>query len=174
MKKRIMIVMGEIFIYGLICSSTGWTYIAKASWYGSYFHGRTTANGEKYNMYCSSTAAYKTLPFETRVKVTNLRNGQSIVVRINDRGPYIFGREFDLSYAAAKKIDLAKNGVELVKIKVLKAESIFYPYRIRKGNTLWRLFGPNWPIIAQINKVSPRELKPGMKLLVPYHWDEIF
>ena len=87
-----------------------------ASWYGGYFHGRTTANGEKYNMW-SLTAAHKTLPFGTRVKVTNARNGDSVVVRINDRGPFVAGRIIDLSKAAANEIGIS--GIGQVKVTVL-------------------------------------------------------
>ena len=78
------------------------------SWYGSYFHGRTTANGETYNMY-GNTAAHKTLPFGTKLLVCY--NGCA-VVRINDRGPYVGGRQLDLSYAAASQIGLTYPGVD--------------------------------------------------------------
>ena len=78
------------------------------SWYGSYFHGRTTANGETYNMY-GNTAAHKTLPFGTKLLVCY--NGCA-VVRINDRGPYIGGRQLDLSYGAASNIGLTYPGVD--------------------------------------------------------------
>lgn len=74
-----------------------------AAWYGPGFHGRRTANGERYDMY-GFTAAHLTLPFNTRVKVTNLRTGQSVVVRINDRGPFTQRFIIDLSYGAAKAI----------------------------------------------------------------------
>ena len=87
-----------------------------ASWYGGYFHGRTTANGEKYNQW-AMTAAHKTLPFGTRVKVTNTRNGDSVIVRINDRGPFIAGRIIDLSKAAAN--DIGMSGVAPVKVAIL-------------------------------------------------------
>ena len=86
-----------------------------ASWYGSYFHGRTTANGETYNMY-GITAAHKTLPFGTELRVCY----QGCVdVRINDRGPYIGQRELDLSYGAAKAIGLVEPGVATVSISYL-------------------------------------------------------
>ena len=86
-----------------------------ASWYGSYFHGRTTANGETYNMY-GITAAHKTLPFGTELRVCY----QGCVdVRINDRGPYIGARELDLSYGAAKAIGLVEPGVATVSITYL-------------------------------------------------------
>ncbi len=93
-----------------------------ASWYGSDFHGKLTSNREIYNMH-ALTAAHKTLPFGVYVRVTNLNNGKSIVVRINDRGPFIKGRIIDLSYAAAKKLGLDISGVAPVKIKVLKKYS---------------------------------------------------
>ncbi|CAA6809763.1 MAG: Rare lipoprotein A precursor [uncultured Sulfurovum sp.] len=95
--------------------------IGKGSWYGKKFHGRKTANGERYNMY-AYTAAHKTLPFGTVVKVTNLRNKRSVTVRINDRGPYIRGRIIDLSYLAAKKLGYVNKGVTKLKVKVLYRE----------------------------------------------------
>ena len=92
--------------------------IGKGSWYGKRFQGKRTANGERYNMY-SYTAAHRTFPFNSMVKVTNLKNGRSIIVRINDRGPYHRGRIIDLSYLAAKKLGYAKKGVAKLKIKLL-------------------------------------------------------
>ncbi|MXO83917.1 septal ring lytic transglycosylase RlpA family protein [Altererythrobacter aestiaquae] len=89
-----------------------------ASYYGKRFHGRRTANGERFNMN-AMTAAHKTLPFGTKVRVTNPRNGKSVVVRINDRGPFIRGRTIDLSRAAAKKVGIVQRGhgtVELAKV----------------------------------------------------------
>ena len=92
--------------------------IGKASWYGSDFHGRLTASGEVYDM-GGLTAAHRRLPFGRQVKVTNLHNGKSVIVRINDRGPYKFGRIIDLSYAAAKRLKMVKKGIVLVKIELL-------------------------------------------------------
>ena len=89
-----------------------------ASWYGGNFHGRKTANGETYNMN-AWTAAHKTLPFGTRVRVTNTRNGDTVDVRINDRGPFIAGRIIDLSRAAAADIGVTSTGVAPVKITIL-------------------------------------------------------
>ncbi|MFV0531332.1 MAG: septal ring lytic transglycosylase RlpA family protein [Flavobacteriales bacterium] len=91
----------------------------KASWYGPGFHGRLTANGERYNMNGVS-AAHKTLRFGTKVKITNVANGKSIIVRINDRGPYITGRQFDLSKGAFKKIASVSKGVIKIKYEILK------------------------------------------------------
>jgi rare lipoprotein A (peptidoglycan hydrolase) len=91
---------------------------AVASWYGWEFHGRKTANGETYNMY-DHTAAHKTLPFGTIVRVTNLRTGRQKVVRINDRGPFIAGRDIDLSYATARDLGMLESGVEDVRLEIL-------------------------------------------------------
>lgn len=89
-----------------------------ASWYGGKFHGRLTANGERYNKNGIS-AAHKTLPFGTRVRVRNLNNGRTIEVRINDRGPFVKGRIIDLSKGAAKKIDMIQDGVVPVELTIL-------------------------------------------------------
>lgn len=93
--------------------------VGMASWYGEEYHGRRTANGEVYNMY-ALTAAHRYLDFNTRVRVTNLQNGRSVVVRINDRGPFKRGRIIDLSYAAASKLDMVEAGVRKVRLEVLR------------------------------------------------------
>ncbi|MBD3392374.1 MAG: septal ring lytic transglycosylase RlpA family protein [Chitinivibrionales bacterium] len=90
-----------------------------ASYYGPGFHGKKTANGERFNMY-RMTAAHKTLPFGTRVRVTNLDNGKSVIVRINDRGPYKKGRIIDLSKGAAKKIGMIGTGTARVRLQILR------------------------------------------------------
>ncbi len=90
-----------------------------ASFYGAKFNGRRTASGEKFTN-STLTAAHKTLPFGSKVQVTNLRNGKSVVVRINDRGPFVKGRIIDLSKAAAKKIGLNGAGTSRVELFVLK------------------------------------------------------
>lgn len=91
-----------------------------ASWYGPGFHGRRTANGEVYDQY-ELTAAHRTLPLGTRVMVTSLANGRAVEVRINDRGPYVGGRVIDLSYAAARVLDMIGPGVMPVQVAVLDA-----------------------------------------------------
>lgn len=95
----------------------GHTEFGAASWYGRKFHGRKTASGEVFDMYKVS-AAHKTLPLFSTVRVVNLENGREISVRINDRGPFISGRLIDLSYAAAKRLGMVKNGVVPVRIVV--------------------------------------------------------
>ncbi|MCL4549542.1 MAG: septal ring lytic transglycosylase RlpA family protein [Bacteroidetes bacterium] len=87
-----------------------------ASWYGPRFHGRLTANGEIYNQ-MALTAAHKSLPFGTVLKVTNIRNGKSVIVRINDRGPYIDGRDLDLSKGTAQALGMISRGVIKVTVK---------------------------------------------------------
>jgi len=89
-----------------------------ASWYGPDFHGRPTSNREIYDMY-DLTAAHKSLPFGTRVMVTNLLNGKTVQVRINDRGPFVAGRIIDLSYAAARLLDLIGPGTAPVRMEIL-------------------------------------------------------
>jgi rare lipoprotein A len=92
-----------------------------ASWYGTVFNGRQTASGETYDMY-DMTACHPTLPFGTRVRVVNMRNQRSVIVRITDRGLLYNGRIMDLSYAAAQKLDMLRNGVAPVKIQILARE----------------------------------------------------
>lgn len=92
-----------------------------ASWYGPGFHGRRTASGERYNMW-KMTAAHKELPFGTVVKVTNKENEKSVIVKINDRGPFKPGRVIDLSKAAAKEIGLLRSGVAMVVVEILTDE----------------------------------------------------
>jgi rare lipoprotein A len=93
--------------------------IGRASWYGAPFHNRRTSNGEVYDMN-AMTAAHRTLPLGTIVRVTNVKTGNSAVVRITDRGPFIQGRILDLSFAAAKKVDVWGPGIATVKVEVLQ------------------------------------------------------
>lgn len=103
----------------LTSCSQKFTQEGKASFYADKFNGRKTANGETFRN-SKLTAAHKTLPFGTKVKVINKSNGKSVKVRINDRGPFVAGRIIDLSKKAAKKINLDKAGVAEVKIKYKK------------------------------------------------------
>lgn len=98
--------------------SIGDSFSGIASWYGPNFHNKKTSNGEYYNMY-DMTAAYKTLPMNTMLKVTNLENDKQIVVRINDRGPFVKSRIIDLSNEAAHRIDMVKKGTAPVRIEVI-------------------------------------------------------
>jgi rare lipoprotein A len=94
--------------------------IGMASYYGAAFHDRVTASGERFDTR-AMTAAHRTLPFGTRVRVTNLQNGRTVVVRINDRGPFVKGRVLDLSRAAARELRLLARGTERVRLEVLAA-----------------------------------------------------
>ena len=100
--------------------SAGYTAEGNASWYGIPFHGRHASNGEIYDMH-KLTAAHRTLPFDTMVRVTNLTNGKSTVVRITDRGPFIENRIIDLSMAAAREIESIGPGVVPVRLEILSA-----------------------------------------------------
>jgi rare lipoprotein A len=94
-----------------------------ASYYADRYHGRKTASSEVFDVN-AMTAAHRTLPFGTRVRVTNVNNGRSVVVRINDRGPFVAGRVIDLSPAAARRIDMINDGVAPVKLEVLGGQDI--------------------------------------------------
>jgi rare lipoprotein A len=111
-------VEGQQEMYGLTPSKK--KLFGLASWYGGYFHGRTTANGEKYNQ-DELTVAHKSLPFNTFLQVTNLKNGNSVIVRVNDRGPYIPPRSLDLSREAARCINSETTGVVPYKAVILQS-----------------------------------------------------
>ncbi|OFY67551.1 MAG: hypothetical protein A3H98_03440 [Bacteroidetes bacterium RIFCSPLOWO2_02_FULL_36_8] len=113
MKPFLLFSFLTLFLFS--CSRSLYTETGVASWYGDDFHGKKTANGEIFSKR-KLTAAHKTLNFNCMVKVTNLDNGKSVVVRINDRGPFVKGRIIDLSKKAAKKIGLIKSGTAKVKI----------------------------------------------------------
>lgn len=91
-----------------------------ASWYGPGFHGKKMANGQFFNMYDESTVAHKSLPFGTKLEITNPTNNQVIYAVVKDRGPYIQGREIDLSYAGAQKLGIVDIGVEKLKIRIIE------------------------------------------------------
>lgn len=109
-------VMGHT--YYPLKNAAGYDEVGKASWYGEDFHGKPTANGYVYDMYGVS-AAHKTLPLGTQVRVTNLENDRSVVLIINDRGPFVNGRILDLSYGAARKLDTVERGVAKVRITAI-------------------------------------------------------
>ncbi len=109
-------VMGQW--YYPLSSAAGYDQRGVASWYGRDFHGKKTANGETYDMHAMS-AAHKTLPLPTMVRVTNLDNGRAIVVRVNDRGPFVKSRIIDLSYAAARALGYDRRGTAHVRVQAL-------------------------------------------------------
>lgn len=116
---RPYVVMGKEYCPTVV--SVGDSFEGMASWYGNDFHGKSTSNGEAYDMY-AMTAAHKTLPMNTVVRVVNLQNSKSTVVRINDRGPFVESRIIDLSYAAANQLSLLNNGTANVRLEVLGFE----------------------------------------------------
>ena len=105
--------------YFVLSSSVGYVERGVASWYGPGFHKVRTSTGETYDMY-GMTAAHKTLPLPAYVRVTNLQNGRSVVVRVNDRGPFVGNRIIDLSYTAAAKLDMLRNGTAMVEVRNLE------------------------------------------------------
>lgn len=112
-------------------SADGYRERGVASWYGRKFHGRRTSSGEPYDMH-AMTAAHKTLPLPTWVRVTHLSNGRSIVVRVNDRGPFVDNRLIDLSYAAARELGIVDAGTGLVEVEALDFDA---PATARGGGT---------------------------------------
>lgn len=136
---------GETY-YDVLPSSSGYLEIGVASWYGSKFHGRLTANGETYDMY-EMTAAHKTLPLPTWVKVTNLDNGKKVVLKVNDRGPFHDNRLIDLSWKAATKLGFADHGTAPVVVEALIGEPKAADQQIltqQKSNT------PNYLVDSQL------------------------
>ncbi len=154
--------------YTPIANASGFSQKGLASWYGSKFHGRKTSNGETYNMY-AMTAAHKTLPINTWVSVHNLENNRKIIVRINDRGPFIRGRIIDLSYTGAKRIGIVGPGTARVKITALgKATS--YSKKTRepvsfKAVNYWK---GNFTVQVGAFKVKSNALKYKYKLSKSY------
>ena len=120
MKKKyiLLILIVSLFMPLSSNSSENYPQYGNASWYGGKFHGRTTASGERFNKY-EFTAAHRKLPFGTIIKVTNMRNGKEVYVRINDRGPFIKGRVLDLSLASAEALHFNRRGVIRVKIEIV-------------------------------------------------------
>lgn len=108
--------------YFVMPSSEGYRQTGIASWYGEAFHGKRTSSGTIYNMH-ELTAAHKTLPLPSLVRVTNLGNGKSVVVTVDDRGPFVKGRLIDLSYAAAKELDIVRTGTAEVEVEALGGAS---------------------------------------------------
>ena len=104
--------------YYVLSSSAAYVERGVASWYGPGFHKARTSTGEQYDMY-GMTAAHKTLPLPAYVRVTNLQNGRSVVVRVNDRGPFVGNRIIDLSYTAASRLDMLRNGTAMVEVRAL-------------------------------------------------------
>ncbi len=130
----------------------GQKFRGTASWYGPNFHGSLTSNGEYYNMY-DYTAAHKTLPINTVVRVTNLQNGKSTTVRINDRGPFVKDRIIDLSYQAAKDLGIIRHGTAQVELEVISFDRTANKYAHKKPL-------PASTASDNIKTTPPQEMQP--------------
>jgi rare lipoprotein A len=144
-------VFGET--YRVMDSSSGYKERGVASWYGKKFHGRLTSNREPYDMY-AMTAAHKSLPLPTYVKVRNLRNNKSIIVRVNDRGPFVHNRIIDLSYAAALKLDMVQDGTSLVEVTAISFDE-------PAGDRPVRIVKPAEPPAPVTSPVAEAEPQPA-------------
>lgn len=125
-------------IYQVNNNPVGFQQSGQASWYGKKFHGRPTSNQEVFDMY-KLTAAHKTLPLPSYVEVTNLKNDKKVVVRVNDRGPFVGDRIIDLSYAAAKALDFVNDGIADVHIRVINSPNDLVQNPIKQGLTYLQL-----------------------------------
>lgn len=125
-------------IYQVNNHPKGFSQKGRASWYGKKFHGRQTSNQEVFDMY-KLTAAHKTLPLPSYVEVTNLKNNKKVVVRVNDRGPFVNTRIIDLSYAAAKTLDFVNDGIADVHIRVVNSPRDLHEKPIKQGLTYLQL-----------------------------------
>lgn len=126
--------------YYVLDSPHGFRQRGLASWYGKKFHGRLTSSREPYDMH-AMTAAHTTLPLPTYVRVRNLRNNKSVIVRVNDRGPFVSNRIIDLSYAAARRLDMIQDGTSLVEVTALTVNDSSSPLRRDKRPAV-----PNEPV----------------------------
>jgi len=128
-----------------------------ASWYGPNFHAKKTSNGETYNMY-DLTAAHKTLPMNTVVRVDNLENGKSVIVRVNDRGPFVDGRIIDLSNTAAHEIDMVRKGTARVKVTVLGYNGEIQNYNAPVKQAYKKVAKPR-KVVQKIKPIAPIQIK---------------
>ncbi len=149
--------------YRVLDSHEGFEQVGMASWYGTKFHGKRTSSGEPYDMY-AMTAAHPRLPIPCYAKVTNLQNGKTAIVKVNDRGPFKSDRVMDLSYAAAHKLGVYQNGTSKVKVQVINPtewDHDLYLAEAQKNKTLTK--------IAQVTPKAKQEVKkdaPGVYLQV--------
>ena len=138
--------------YQVLTSSEGYRQRGIASWYGPKFHGKRTSSGKTYDMH-QLTAAHKTLPIPTFVQVSRLDTGQSIVVEVNDRGPFVDDRLIDLSYAAATKLDMVGAGTAPVEVKALPP----YQYLARHKGQPRESYHPAQPLVATVQPSGARD-----------------
>ncbi len=137
--------------YTVMKNSHGYKERGVASWYGKKFHGRLTSNREPYDMY-AMTAAHKTLPLPTYVRVRNLSNNRSIIVRVNDRGPFVHNRIIDLSYSAALKLDMVSTGTSLVEVEAISFDEPAGDRPVRRTTTPTPVVQSAEPAAARIDE----------------------
>ncbi|WGI23867.1 septal ring lytic transglycosylase RlpA family protein [Halomonas alkaliantarctica] len=148
--------------YHVLPDASGYEKRGTASWYGEKFHGYATSNGEIYDMYKMS-AAHRSLPLPTFARVTNVDNGQSVIVRVNDRGPFHSDREIDLSYAAASRLGFLENGTGSVKVEAINPEQ-WLAERGRGGNISTQARGAEAATAPEVSVAStsaPASASPG-------------
>lgn len=136
--------------------------VGPASWYGTKFHGQATANGETYDLY-GMTAAHKTLPLPSYVRVTNLDNGKSVTLRVNDRGPFYSDRIIDLSFAAAKKLDFAEKGTARVKVEGIDP----HEWWAQQGRPVPLVLANNQPARAAVAEPVAQPVSPVVEQYSP-------
>ncbi len=147
--------------YSVRESSAGYKEKGISSWYGKKFHGHRTSSGETYNMY-AMTAAHKTLPLPTYVRVTHLKNGRSVIVKVNDRGPFHQGRIIDLSYSAAKKLGVTATGTAAVEVVALdpnnyKSNQTYQPKFNNTSALATFPLKPNFKLFLQVGAFSSQD-----------------
>jgi peptidoglycan lytic transglycosylase len=146
-------------------SAAGYDQTGVASWYGRDFHGNLTADGERYDMYALS-AAHRTLPLPTLVRVTNLENGRAVVVRVNDRGPFVKNRLIDLSYAAALELGFANEGTARVRVQSLESGGTAYAANTPSKPIVTPLAPPPAEPVPATARVANEKPVPGMYIQV--------
>ncbi len=156
--------------YRVLRTSKDFVQRGIASWYGHPFHGRATSTGETYDMY-AMTAAHKTLPLPTYVRVTDLDTGNRVVVRVNDRGPFVEGRVIDLSYVAAVKLGIADRGIARVEVRALDPPAVDPPRMGAFRSTA--AFAPHWSMMDPGLEAWPSPSENGggaMRLFRESRW----
>jgi rare lipoprotein A len=156
--------------YFVLDTSDGYVEQGIASWYGPDFHKRATSSGEQYDMY-AMTAAHKTLPLPTWVEVTNLANGRRVIVKVNDRGPFVGTRIIDLSYAAAKSLDMIRAGTARVEVRALGAPEA--PELPRAVQASVSAETPASPAAAGAQPATPKRPRSSFSLISEAAADEL-
>ena len=152
--------------YRPLASAKGYVQSGTASWYGKKFHGRRTSSGEPYDMF-AMTAAHPVLPLPSYVRVTNLDNGRSVVVKVNDRGPFLHDRLIDLSYLAAHKLDIARHGTGRVEVRAVTPDDSSTPNQPDdSAGTHQPIAGQGGEILIQVGAYALRDNARSMRQLL--------